>query len=286
MAHEPTPTPDAYDLVGADCEPTEPVDPTPVGIEAGMARHCDICDPETGELVGVVYLCKIVDEATLAESFGLKFAPAGGTGADVVDYDPAIHGDCGGCVEVGCGTVVTESICILDPAIVSAPTDNGDGTVTATVGGLPVTFTLAAPSTWPDGACPVTTEVHRRIDCEGADEIIGVVGQGGVLLPLESVVVVPCTDYSPLPECVGASIQSFTADDIPALNPFTSLAVFGPECCAVTVTVDAGTFVVPKGVCAYSPPSWDCEQTVLTVDTNGCDLADIHITTHHQGSCI
>lgn len=104
--------PDGYDVGDPDCGPIDVnvvgpdpfvveignFDEMPLGIEASLAPVGCIVDG--CDVVGKVFVCKVVDEATGAESYMLKYIAVGS--GDVVDYDPATHGDWGDCDPPDC----------------------------------------------------------------------------------------------------------------------------------------------------------------------------------------
>lgn len=86
--------------------------------------------------------------------------------------------------------------------------------------------------------------------------------------------------------CVSAAvceptISSAPADTLAGLLPGNSISIQKPDCCALQVTTDAGTFIVSKAVTGYSTGDFACPVTVTAVAvlSGTCDLADVIVTT-------
>lgn len=87
--------------------------------------------------------------------------------------------------------------------------------------------------------------------------------------------------------CCEQAIASAYADDLSPLVPATSIAVIKPECCAIQVTTDVGSYIVPKKVQSHSSIDFKCPVTVVSVEiiSGTCDLADVLITTMKSVGC-
>jgi hypothetical protein len=77
------------------------------------------------------------------------------------------------------------------------------------------------------------------------------------------------------------TISSAPGDTLTGLLPGHSVAIQKASCCAIKVTTSAGSFIVRKGMTAYSTADFACPVTVAAVEIleGKCTAADVIVTT-------
>jgi hypothetical protein len=77
------------------------------------------------------------------------------------------------------------------------------------------------------------------------------------------------------------TISSATGDAVETLLPGHSVAIQKAACCSIRVTTSAGSFIVRKGMTAYSTADFACPVEVTAVDVleGKCTAADVIVTT-------
>lgn len=77
------------------------------------------------------------------------------------------------------------------------------------------------------------------------------------------------------------TISSAPGDTLAGLLPGHSIAIQKAACCVIKVTTSAGSFIVRKGMTAYSTADFACPVTVTAVEVleGKCTAADVIVTT-------
>jgi hypothetical protein len=81
------------------------------------------------------------------------------------------------------------------------------------------------------------------------------------------------------------TISSAFGNDLASLSPGHSVAIQKSSCCVIRVVTSAGSFLVGKGVGAYSTGDFNCPVTVDSVEivSGPCTAADVIVTTQGKG---
>jgi hypothetical protein len=81
------------------------------------------------------------------------------------------------------------------------------------------------------------------------------------------------------------TISSAYGNDLTSLSPGNSVAIQKPSCCEVRVVTSAGSFLVRKGMTAYSTADFNCPVTVSAVEivSGSCTAAEVIVTTQGKG---
>jgi hypothetical protein len=81
------------------------------------------------------------------------------------------------------------------------------------------------------------------------------------------------------------TISSAFGNDLTSLSPGNSVSIQKDACCVVKVTTSAGSFIVRKGMTAYSTTDFNCPVTVDAVEivSGNCTAADVIVTTQGKG---
>lgn len=222
-------------------------DEMPLGIEAGIAPVACIVDDVTGVVVGKTFLCKVVDEATGAETWMRKYALYGAAGA--VDVLPA------GTSEADCTPAAPDSYL---PVQLEELCANVDGVPQAVV-----------PVAWFNGADRAYVET-TYLD-ELGNPIAGVVTAAD---PCDC----PCVDCPPVaaqPDAFPlepvwyASHTKFNLDDPAFSNAYSDTSLGGILPWTAASLADALNISSPNATAANTGSGIDYTTTVWAAGNNG-----------------
>lgn len=91
------------------------------------------------------------------------------------------------------------------------------------------------------------------------------------------------TVVTTLNDCCEPYFDSFTADNIPAIQAYNSISILKEECCEITVTTDAGTITLPNNVKEWCPDTFHCCLEDLTITGDCLDKVTVFLQRVRQG---